>query len=251
MFYTGFQAIKSYQRLINVESTKSAVCRTSKSATYIPSAANPADAPSRGIPFDQLSNLWWRGPDFLSSHDDWPVMPDLKQLYEEEIPINTPLVSNTENACLQTYPFDVSSTAAFASLIKISSICIWFLQQFATCKRRQLFDAKHDPVTWAQLLWARHEQNCHLNDLYDALKQKKPHPLINELGLSLDELDIIRCNGGFKHALLSEFEKSPIYVLTTYEEIRSGPFHDTALSLKILERRHELSTSNRYIGRRQ
>ncbi|XP_029171235.1 uncharacterized protein LOC114940669 [Nylanderia fulva] len=54
---------------------------------YVPTAANPADLATRGIPVSELLglNLWWRGPGWLRDEPStWPVTGDLGSHHEEE-----------------------------------------------------------------------------------------------------------------------------------------------------------------------
>ena len=39
---------------------------------HVPGTMNPADVGSRGAEYDEISELWWNGPEWLADEDRWP-----------------------------------------------------------------------------------------------------------------------------------------------------------------------------------
>ncbi|XP_078361896.1 uncharacterized protein LOC144646227 [Oculina patagonica] len=44
---------------------------------YVPTGDNPSDQGSRGVAPSKMGELWFRGPEWLSAHDQWPDQPEV------------------------------------------------------------------------------------------------------------------------------------------------------------------------------
>ena len=57
---------------------------------YIPTGDNPADIGSRGCYPDQLSQLWFHGPQWMANEQEWPIQTHLTETEDSraEIPKN-------------------------------------------------------------------------------------------------------------------------------------------------------------------
>ena len=51
---------------------------------YIPTSENPSDIGTRGAGPAQLTNLWFKGPMWLSRKEQWPEQPDVYETLETE-----------------------------------------------------------------------------------------------------------------------------------------------------------------------
>lgn len=65
------QCIFVQNRLVEIRKHKDAEFR------HVRTAHNPADIPTRGLAYKNLvkSNLWWKGPEWLIDHSQWPDPP--------------------------------------------------------------------------------------------------------------------------------------------------------------------------------
>ena len=46
---------------------------------YVPTNSNPSDLGTRGAAPDKLVDLWYKGPDWLQKHDQWPEQPEINE----------------------------------------------------------------------------------------------------------------------------------------------------------------------------
>ena len=46
---------------------------------YVPTNSNPSDLGTRGAAPDKLGDLWYKGPDWLQKHDQWPEQPEINE----------------------------------------------------------------------------------------------------------------------------------------------------------------------------
>jgi hypothetical protein len=46
---------------------------------YVPTNSNPSDLGTRGVAPDKLGDLWYKGPDWLQKHDQWPEQPEINE----------------------------------------------------------------------------------------------------------------------------------------------------------------------------
>ena len=61
----------------------------------------------------------------------------------------------------------------------------------------------------AALFWVYSVQHYHFNDVFIAIKKKRKHCLVQQLGVREDELGILRCYGHFLNAEIIETAKYP------------------------------------------
>ena len=46
---------------------------------HVPTADNPSDQGSRGMVPSKMGELWFRGPKWLSTHEEWPNQPEVTE----------------------------------------------------------------------------------------------------------------------------------------------------------------------------
>ena len=71
-----------------------------------------------------------------------------------------------------------------------------------------------DPIIFREiklvsLLWIYTLQHYHFKTVFIAIKQKRRHCLQIQLGLQLDEFEILRCHGRYAYADINEETKCP------------------------------------------
>ena len=52
---------------------------------HVPTAENPSDQGSRGMPPSKMGELWFRGPKWLSTQEEWPDQPEVSENCKERI----------------------------------------------------------------------------------------------------------------------------------------------------------------------
>ena len=65
-------------------------------------------------------------------------------------------------------------------------------------------------LKWQHFYGSRHSvQRCQFNDVFVAISKKRKHCLIQQLGLKVDELGILRCYGRFLNVEVNENARYP------------------------------------------
>ena len=71
------------------------------------------------------------------------------------------------------------------------------------------FSVSASDIKIAVLLWVYSVQHYHFNDVCIAIKKKRKHCLIQQLGIREDDFEILRCYGRFLNAEINETAKYP------------------------------------------
>ena len=169
---------------------------------HIPTKQNPADLLSRGCDLKtlRLSEIWKRGPQWLSNCEEWP-----STLFKVKM-------SEIITQDVQTEPvvaiFDVERYSKLSKLLRVTDYVLKFLkiylpgrfehlnscQYWLHCQQRQQY-----PLVYEALLCQSHE-----NKYLDSWK------FITDLGLYLDESGIIRCKGRLSNSTCGYDMKYPM-----------------------------------------
>ena len=112
--------------------------------THVPTADNPADAGTRGLPANALLNSpWLKGPEFLMT-SDWPFQPseeilktNLKNSDPHEIniePVYTETTTNTASVSSNVLTLEWQKYSSYEKLLRIVAYILRILPKFS-CNR--------------------------------------------------------------------------------------------------------------------
>ena len=197
---------------------------------YIPSDQNPADLPTRGLPVNELSNasLWWHGPMWLEKPEElWPEysLPKITPEVIKGIQTNSPTVFYevavlADHSCNDQYKefsvcgIDEKRYSLLRKLLRITVYCLKFIKQLIWNKLSSEFRkttgekhkllmfvlnsvSKQEILKLAAMLWVYRIQQRKFSDVMLAIKMKKRHCLIQQLGLKFDNIGLLRCYGRY------------------------------------------------------
>ena len=208
---------------------------------YIESAQNPADVATRGSSVSEIgqSDLWWHGPTWLKNEDSlWPLwnLPDITPDVLDEINretriqhvLETTIVTGETSQQDSLLGIDEKRYSLLRKLLRISVYIlrfikrkIWnkinrekFLKQYKLL--RTVLDNVKDSgfisaqeVKLSSLLWTSFIQRRQYGKVFVAIKNKRRHCLVMQLGLNTDEHNVLRCYGRYLHADMTEEAKYP------------------------------------------
>lgn len=183
---------------------------------YVKSQDNPADIASRGMYLKDLqnSNLWWKGPKWLSEHKIDFHKPSCTQTDEEMkkvIHVNLNINNKEEEKENHIYTqFENYNT--LTELLKVITFCKRFL------KFRLLAENINNTITTQELedslrICIQISQKIDFEDEIEALEKKKSIKRtsnLKSLNPYLDEQRILRVGGRLRHANIDEESKHPI-----------------------------------------
>ncbi|KAI5756181.1 hypothetical protein M8J77_022798 [Diaphorina citri] len=176
---------------------------------YVRSEDNPSDVCCRQGQSGKdlrVNYLWWNGPRWLKQpHDQWPpsnFIPDIDESsYELEL-ISSPQtkvssVLKVDSTVRKPIDINVEKFSSFRKLCNVTC----YVRKFIDVKCRRL-ESQGGPVTSeqyqaAKVAWLRYIQNNYFLDSIRALKRGQRDDLCLNLGLCLDENDLLVCKGRF------------------------------------------------------
>ena len=196
---------------------------------YVSTHENPADIASRGKSASDIKSdmLWWNGPLWLMyTQHNWPTWnsdmnTENTKCAESEYKRNklspqTELlagevhIGKVEDPVCSKAPFEIRCEN-YSSLTRLLRVTAWAYRFVKKLKK----DDITGPLTAAELenanhKWIRHVQEKHFTNEISAIKDNKANNLRSQLGLTLDNMAIIRCVGRLEHSDISEEAKRPI-----------------------------------------
>jgi len=203
---------------------------------HVRSENNPADMLSRGCSASELkhSDLWWHGPvhtqDFKGGEKDKvgeteadEVCEDSKQQKDSDDSVQNraskegsesgaKVFAATETNDIEvTAPFgiDINRYSELTRVLRVTAWCQRFIDRLRKrpCKSQCLSSAE---LTKAEHLWNKHIQRGYFADVMFSLPLKKPHNLVKQLGIFVDNEGLLRCHGRLEHSEMSEAARKPI-----------------------------------------
>ncbi|XP_041355344.1 uncharacterized protein LOC121372971 [Gigantopelta aegis] len=186
---------------------------------HVPTAANPADMLSRGIPASKLvsETFWWEGPDFLGlNEENWPDKNFQVAIKTSDIevkrPFRTLFVAHQNDLKWRLDPKQVSS---WRTLTRVHAWVSQFIRNCQMSKDDRLYgELQPDEIEDAEISQIILTQQEFFPEEYSVLKKGKILPLRSKLiGLQpfIDEDGVLHMNGRLKFAhFLSHDVRMPI-----------------------------------------
>ena len=208
---------------------------------FIASSENPADIATRGLTASEIkeNSLWWNGPLWLDQEESsWPtgnvadVAPEVLEELQGEtkgVKLSTVTAAIDEDQ-LSLFGMKEKNCSSLRKLLRVSvyvmkflKIMIWnkleanrkeslqhcklLVTVFDTLKETKPISSQE--VRVVSLLWISAIQHKHFREVYVAIQKRKRHCLQMQLGIKIDEFDILRCHGRYSHTDLPQDVKCP------------------------------------------
>lgn len=209
---------------------------------YVESKENPADIASRGATTQELkhSELWWHGPKWAQfSVQDWPTntpMIDCKTLEEDAIGeirkehhmYEAKLLSGEDNKPdYQTdtpFGIDPKRFSSMTKLLRVSAYILRFIDKLRN-RNKETGNLTTTEIENAKNMWINYTQRKYYSHVIVSCQTGKPNQIKGQLGVRLDENNILRCTGRLQCSELCESEttnlnaKTRHFYKTTYRQL--------------------------------
>ena len=166
---------------------------------HISTKENPADLLTRGVTFSKLIKepIWFKGPQWITTEQNWP-----EQKSYDGVAVNIAEAQTNNNINLpETLAIDITKYSSYNKLINITRYVFQFITQ-------QTGRIMSDPIKF----WIKHQQAEYFPEVHKILERGSvsKNRLIKDLGLYMDEAQIIRCRGRIRNADLPYESKHPV-----------------------------------------
>ena len=178
---------------------------------HCPGQTNPADLPSRGISFLDLSvsKLWRQGPDWLpnavlSRGEPNTLDPCMPSECTPELRIPSKPIHAMLTVTRQQTVSEILSCEAYSSLqslLRITALVLKAVKRFKG-EPNDCLSPSPQELTSAERLWVIESQKLLVNDKHFKQWQK-------QLGLFEDETGVLRCRGRIQNATVPYTTKHP------------------------------------------
>jgi Pao retrotransposon peptidase./Reverse transcriptase (RNA-dependent DNA polymerase)./Integrase core domain. len=183
---------------------------------YIPTFCNPADIACRGSLKLENCELWWKGPPFLSlATEQWPEFPiDSEQEKFEDLAEDITLVSkhvpNTnENEIRKPVPINEEKFTSFHKLINVTCYVLKFIN--IKCKKINSYGhITGEEYKNGKEMWIKYIQHVSFSSTIDQLKAGSRDLLALQMGLELNEVNILVSKGRFREIQFRKGESFPV-----------------------------------------
>lgn len=196
---------------------------------HCPGNVNPADLPSRGMTGNEMveSSMWWNGPPFLCTSEDWPQDQPTIEANETalaELIKNPPEETHTLTSSEYTAEINllnIINCDRFSNLNSMLRVTAYMLRFVNKIKRRLLRhvedneendELKASTLEQAESLWIRTVQakafSSEISNVQKGL-EVKPHR-VDQFAWYFDENHVMRCRGIINNSSLQPESKHPI-----------------------------------------
>ncbi|XP_064644710.1 uncharacterized protein LOC135498383 [Lineus longissimus] len=192
---------------------------------HVATKENSADILSRGATYEELqSSTWETGPVWLKQDKcEWPCVDvrdkptniriSLAASLEIDNIFQTRDAGNTSTRPDLQAVIDISKFSSYQKLLRVTALVTRAFKP--GIRERNKLSAVD--IAKVERTWITHTQRAHYSPVLDYLnkeKQKLPLPkrpsIINQLGLLIDEDNIIRCGGRIRNADVNTARKYPM-----------------------------------------
>ncbi|MEW8544134.1 MAG: hypothetical protein AB2693_11425, partial [Candidatus Thiodiazotropha sp.] len=198
---------------------------------YIASSDNPADCATRGLDTKDLKDnqLWWYGPKWLGlASDDWPIWKlnnidsgiqseeenktkPSRPMYEAKLVAGEGCRNKKDVSTKVSAPLniDIHRFSSLIKLLRVTALALRFIKKLQKISQpnKQL---DSEEIYQAEKLWIRYVQRLHYDDIIHSILSNKPNNVRFQLGVYLDNENILRCHGRLENAELTEGARIPI-----------------------------------------
>ena len=193
---------------------------------HCPGEINPADLPSRGCPGRELTQqqTWWKGPRFLRCPEEqWsegpqPTSKDTGLAFTELLkhpPVITHslagLTSNNDSSVHLEKIIDCQIFNTKTKLLRVTATVLRFTRIVRRKEpRRKTTELRAAELKEAEQFWIESVQSHPFPTETRQLINGGANQKVKQLGLFLDEDNIIGCEGRMSNSTLPEAAKQPI-----------------------------------------
>ncbi|KAI5738688.1 hypothetical protein M8J77_009940 [Diaphorina citri] len=172
---------------------------------YVPTDMNPADIACRGEKLSSLQNneTWWHGPKWLcQSEGHWPQWSFTDEISPQtevsmDNALSVPAVKQlSKPLARKPIPVDHEKFNSFNKLVNVTCYVLKFIR---LCRRQKENKGNISIIEYeeSKLSWIKFAQHQKFASTLQELKRGHKDQLSQQLGLVLDENNILRCKGTF------------------------------------------------------
>ena len=220
--------------------------------SFTPSEDNPADLLTRGISTTQLKTckLWTHGPDWLPDTTNWPKWTPANVLEIQALDTATSFTPSKETTLDTKFAgiLAIVDPSRYSRLYRLTAVTAHVYRFIHNLRRRQ--PSRSGPLTSTEHSEARRQliistqHSTYSEELAFLLKKtSKSPPLVRQLRLFLDDMNLIRCGGRIHNAPTTEASKFPyllpnkhvvtrMIVADTHEKLHHGGVSITVTALR-------------------
>lgn len=187
-------------------------------------------------------NVWWHGPEWLAdTEQEWPLTNSVERQSQDcsdslnaDDEENTLLTDESPGKHNSTFPdippygIDSEKYSSMSKLVRVTTTVMRFINRL----RGEKFESPYmtaEELDNAENMWIRHIQRKHFSNVSKPTAENRKNNLQKkQLGVFLDENNILRCKGRMKNASLDERARQPVLL----------PSKDNVTSL-IIQRVHK------------
>ena len=192
-----------------VNQIKTIMAQHQISLRYVPTEHNPADLLTRGLSATRLATatLWFQGPTWISDLTSYPSQAHL----------DSPVSHITHVGGIPEPPPPPLEFFPYHLFTSFSQVLLVFRCLLAYCRRSRHGHRFNINPMLAAIRFAQHQGLFHIVKILQGTaspRETKPadHNLINQMGLYLDDKNLIRCQGRLHLALLDEDARHPLFI---------------------------------------
>jgi hypothetical protein len=186
---------------------------------YVPTKQNPADRASRGGTVDDIDDVWWNGPSWMSQREDeWPKNASELSSSEEQaldpaaivLEPSQPVDAVPQRPDEPPFGIDPKRFSSYGLLLRVSVLCRRFVRRLKGESGVPTGYVTASELRAQSMSWIKYDQASNYSEALKALKSGKPFSIIKNLGLKMDENGIVRCHGRLANTMASYDAKFPI-----------------------------------------
>ncbi|CAG2224942.1 unnamed protein product [Mytilus edulis] len=195
---------------------------------YVSTKENPADVATRGTLVQKLrsDHLWWHGPSWLKQdentwekiYDDDDANQKVNDQFKSELKTSenqkeSAFVSeNGQEITSNKMPYNID-IKRFSSYHKLIRVTAWIERFISKIRRIPSNNEKYlsvKEIKKAEEMWIQSVQRKSFADVFNSIHTGQKNNLKVQLGVYLDNENLLRCKGRFENADISECAKFPI-----------------------------------------
>ena len=186
---------------------------------YCPSASNPAGLITRGLDGKSFMNKqreWYQGPPWLlQAPNEWPSIKseDIEITETTDYTTQVTQISNKDSTASTLNVIDITRYSTLTRLLRVTALVLQFVRNLKQGLKQGVIINATDIMN-ARNTIVKAVQKAHFKTIVIGLKQKQKvnFPLVSQLGLYLDNHDVLRCKGRLQYTDLPYEAKFPILI---------------------------------------
>ena len=119
------------------------------------------------------------------------------------------------------FEMDISRYSTLLRLKRVTAWCLRFIDKMRH-RNENHSDLKKEEFEKAELLWIKHTQINHFPEAFKSVSNGKWKTIVNQLGVCVDDREVLRCKGRMENAELTEATRYPILLRVRLWPCKTG-----------------------------